>query len=115
MKNKMNFNIIGRVSLIVFIFIGILNQPYGYYEFLRIFVSFISIFLTIEAFKRIKKTGFEYLYLGLSILFNPIFPIYLSKDVWILFDLVSVILLGISLAVDKADYNNIKKKYNVDK
>ncbi|WP_404333104.1 DUF6804 family protein [Mesobacillus maritimus] len=83
------------------ILLGILNQPYSYYEFLRVFVFIISIILTIQSFKKINKIGFEYLYLGIVILFNPIFPIYLSKDVWVIFDLITIILLGISLALDK--------------
>ena len=85
----------------VSIFLGILNQPYLYYEFLRVFVFIISIILTIQAFRKVNKTGFEYLYLGIVILFNPISPIYVSKDVWVIFDVFTIILLGISLAYDK--------------
>ena len=85
----------------VSIFLGILNQPYSYYEFLRVFVFIISIVLTIQAFRKVNKTGFEYLYLAMTILFNPIIPIYLSKDVWVIFDVLTIISLGISLAFDK--------------
>ncbi|KQU13009.1 hypothetical protein ASG65_11705 [Bacillus sp. Leaf13] len=97
----MNFNLIGRILLMVSIFLGILNQPYSYYEFLRVFVFIISIVLTIQAFRKVNKTGFEYLYLAMTILFNPIIPIYLSKDVWVIFDVLTIISLGISLAFDK--------------
>jgi hypothetical protein len=85
----------------VSIFLGILSQPYSYYEFLRVFVFIVAVILTIQGFQKVKKTGFEYLYLGIGILFNPIFPIYLSKDVWVIFDVLTIILLGISLALDK--------------
>lgn len=98
---KTKINVLSRVSLIFLIFIGILKQPYGYYEFLRIFVFLNSIYLTVEAFKNIKKKGFEYLYLSLVILFNPIFPVYATKDIWVLVDIIAVIFLGISLALDK--------------
>jgi hypothetical protein len=97
----MNLSLLARILLMIVIFIGILNQPYSYYQFLRIFVFIISIILTIHGFRKVNKTGFEYLYIGLAILFNPIFPIYLTKEVWVIFDIISVISLGISLALDK--------------
>ncbi|WP_433745154.1 DUF6804 family protein [Falsibacillus pallidus] len=97
----MKFYLLGRVLIIIFVFIGILNQPYTYYEFLRPFVFIISIILTIQAFKKVSKTGYEYLYLSSAILFNPILPIYASRDTWLLFNSITVILFAISLAVDK--------------
>ncbi|MFZ3578311.1 DUF6804 family protein [Virgibacillus sp. DJP39] len=94
---------IARILLIIVIFFGILNQPYSYYEFLRIFVFIISVILTINSFQKVNKSGFEYLYLGLAILFNPIIPIYASKEIWVIFDVVSIILIGTSLSIDKAE------------
>jgi hypothetical protein len=92
-----------RISLIIFILLGVAKMPYGYYQFLRIYVCLLSLFLVIKAFQKGNKNGFEYLYLGLAILFNPILPIYLSKGIWVVFDIAAVILLGVSLALDKAD------------
>ena len=111
-----SFYLISRIFLIVSIFLGILNQPYSYYEFLRPFVFIISIILTIQAFRKDNKTGFEYLYLALTILFNPILPIYLSKEVWVIIDVIIIIALGISLALDKAfdmlPKNEKRNRYN---
>ncbi|AGK53632.1 DUF6804 family protein [Bacillus sp. 1NLA3E] len=92
----------------ILIFIGVFKQPYGYYEFLRIFVFLNSIFLTKEAFKNVKRNGFEYLYLSLLILFNPIIPIYSTKVVWVLLDIISVLLLIITLVFDRPE--NYKKQ-----
>jgi FtsH-binding integral membrane protein len=97
----MKINIYTRIALIITILVGISRQPYAYYEFLRVFVFLVSIFLCIESFKKTIKNGFEYLYLCIAILFNPIFPIYMSKEVWVIFDWASAILIGISLFIDK--------------
>lgn len=92
---------LARIGLLILIFIGILNQPYSYYEFLRVIVFLISIMLVIHSFRKAEKTGFEYLYIGMVVLYNPIFPIYATKDTWVIFNIFTVIPLGISLALDK--------------
>ena len=98
-----------RVSLIFFIFLGILQQPYSYYDFLRIYTCMGSIYLIVDNLRHQTQNRFIFIYLGIAILFNPIFPIYLSKDSWILIDIVSVLFLGISLALDK-NVNNKQSK-----
>lgn len=90
-----------RILVIIVTFLGILNQPYAYYEFLRVFVFIVTIILTIQAFKRVNKNGFEYLYLTTAILYNPIIPIYASKETWVIFNILTIILIGISLSLDK--------------
>lgn len=99
----MNINIFARIILIILILIGILNQPYSYYEFLRVIVFIISIILALHALRNSNKTGFEYLYIAMAILYNPIFPVYLSKDTWVIFNVLTIIPLGISLALDKSE------------
>jgi hypothetical protein len=61
----------------------------------------MGIILSIQAFRKVNKNGFESLYVGITILYNPITPIYASKDIWVLFNVITIILLGISLALDK--------------
>lgn len=97
----MNINILARIILLVLILLGILNQPYAYYEFLRVIVFIISIILSIHSFRNPNKTGFEYLYIGMAILYNPIFPIHATKDTWVIFNILTIIPLGLSLALDK--------------
>ena len=72
------------ILVAIFLFIGILNFPYGYYTFLRIFVTISSIYLFL-----MKKSQLSVVGLLIAILFNPVFPIYLSKDIWIVIDLIS--------------------------
>lgn len=70
--------------------------PYDYFIFLR-WLIFISAFFGISIFL-IKGNFVGYLFFsGVAILFNPIFPIHSTKDVWIILDLLTAALFLISM------------------
>ena len=71
---------------------GAFNLPYGYYTFLRIAVTLYTLLLAFYAHDR-SKTNIVILFIGIAILFNPLIPIYLSKDIWRIIDIVTAILL----------------------
>ncbi len=76
----------------VFLFIALLNLPIGYYTFMRIGVT-IALILLIR--KEIEKgiNTWVILFGIITILFNPILPIYLgSKSSWIPIDTISGII-----------------------
>ena len=104
--SKMNITMVARILVIVFLLLGILNQPYEYYGLLRIFVSIVAIFLTIIAFKKVNKTGFDYTYGVIAILYNSILPIYASKETWVILNILTIIIMGISLAMDKGEFTH---------
>lgn len=70
----------------VFCIIALLPMPYGFYILLRLVITTVAILSIIE----LKKEGnqFWYFFIGVAILFNPIFPIYLSKSIWMPIDLI---------------------------
>lgn len=107
----MNVNILARVLIITVVLIGIINQPYWYYSFLRVTVSIVSLILTILAFKKVNKTGFEYLYVAITFLYNPIIPITATKETWVILNVLTIIAVGISLALDKGE-SEIDKSIN---
>lgn len=70
--------------------IGAFPLPYGYYTLLRIVACIVFGLLSYGAF--IKSN----IILGaiaalFAIVFNPIIPVYLSKDVWTVIDIVGAI------------------------
>jgi hypothetical protein len=93
-----------RIVLIVLLLIGIGKLPYGYYEFLHIFVSFVCVYLFVTEIKKVKKVGIEYLYGGMIVLFNPLIPFELTKAGWMFFDAVSAIALVITI------YYNLERR-----
>lgn len=64
--------------------------PYGIYILLRIVVSFSSAFIIYENYKRTNNVNTTIVIFSIIlIIFNPIFPIRLSKEMWLPIDLVS--------------------------
>ncbi len=72
----------------VLLCLGVLKLPYGYYTLLRIIVTISAM---INAYNFFEESNMEKVYLFgfLAILFNPLIPIYLGKELWILIDLVA--------------------------
>lgn len=74
---------------------------YGYYELLRIVVSVTGL-LNIYQIIRYKIKGGPIIMIIITVLFNPIIPVNLSKDTWIFLDFISAIcMFVISSEFDK--------------
>ena len=72
--------------------IAVFPLPYGYYTFLRISVSIIG---CIAAFDLVNKGNpLWVIFAGVVVLFNPIIPIHLSRDIWFFIDLIVAGLFG---------------------
>lgn len=61
--------------------------PYGYYILLRWTVSISALLLTYKYYG-LKKHLLMIVFGVISILFNPIAPIYLNKELWIIIDFI---------------------------
>ena len=67
--------------------LGILPLPYGFYIFLRLIVTIVSLF---AAFKIVERQSNSFwILIIISILFNPIIPVFLFKLAWIPIDLIT--------------------------
>jgi len=91
----MNFKTI-RLIAAGLLFIGILELPYGYYILLRIVICILSV---ITAFISSESNSKSWMWLFgiIAILFNPIIPIYLEKEIWIVIDFIVAIIFIISI------------------
>ena len=66
--------------------LAVLPLPYGFYTFLRLAVSVAGVFAAIELR---REDNFLWLLFGaIVLLFNPIIPIYLTREVWFPIDLI---------------------------
>ncbi|WP_415390296.1 DUF6804 family protein [Porticoccus sp. Uisw_050_02] len=64
----------------ILLFIAIFGLPYGYYTLLRLVVTGISIY---AAFFLFERDSFNFwAFLGIALLFNPLIPVHLSREVW---------------------------------
>jgi len=74
----------------VLLFLALAKLPIGYYTFLRIVITFVSVFIIVEQYKK-KTVNFWVVAFGIiAILFNPIIPVYLyKKALWMPVDVVT--------------------------
>ena len=69
-----------------FLFLAPLSLPYGYYTLLRLVITIIGgIFAVIYFMKEHSPLRFAltFLFGFIALLFNPIVPVYLSREVWL--------------------------------
>jgi len=91
-------------SILLFLSIG--NLPIGYFTFLRIAITIISIIMVISEYK--NEINGTVIFFGITtIIFNPIFPVYLgSKSAWVPIDLIcGFIFLVFAIKPNKINKN----------
>ncbi len=82
-----------RVSFLcaILLFLAVLKLPMEYYRFLRVIVFVGALLIVIKNYK--EQLFWVFLFIGIAILFNPVFPIYLYKhSIWMPIDIVVGIL-----------------------
>lgn len=93
---KMNkIQIILKVIAIVLLIIAIFPCNYGYYMFLRLVCCGIFAYFTFDYYEK-EIEPWIWIFGGLAIVFNPILPLHLGKELWMIVDGISVILIGVS-------------------
>jgi hypothetical protein len=70
--------------------------PYGYYTLLRLVVCGTGTYISYISFKN-EKQIIGFLAILVALLFNPIIPIYLDKEIWVIIDLFVAIFFGVSI------------------
>lgn len=70
--------------------------PYPYFQILRWVVMGVAIYNAYRA-EGLEKTQWVYIMGAIAILFNPLFPIYFQKDTWVILDLITAILMFVSI------------------
>ncbi|MFH1373314.1 MAG: DUF6804 family protein [bacterium] len=64
------------------------NNPYSYYQTLRLVVCGVSTFLAWAAHRE-GKEGWSVALGMVAVIFNPIIPIHLSRSIWAVIDLAT--------------------------
>ncbi|OGG39134.1 hypothetical protein A3I34_02830 [Candidatus Jorgensenbacteria bacterium RIFCSPLOWO2_02_FULL_45_12] len=95
MKNFLKQNWF-KIIAVIFLLGALGNWPYGYYQLLRWFVSVVGIYVVYLVYNN-RKDFWAWIFGAIAILFNPIFPIYLSKSVWQPIDIIVAIIFFVSI------------------
>ncbi len=74
------------------LFVGVLPLSIGYYTLLRLVVTAAAAYIAYDTFQNDKQSGWMWVFGFVAILFNPLIPIYLDKEIWMVIDFVVAIL-----------------------
>ena len=96
MKANKNKNIAIIIS-VIFLFLALLEGwPYGFFTLLRLVVFGTTAYLTWLAY-RSEKQAWIWIFCFLALVFNPVIPLHLGRDLWIAIDLLVAVFLLISI------------------
>lgn len=91
----MNYNTL-KIVLAVILFICIFDMPYGYYQFVRIAMTFGFSYLAYSANKLNKDNEFIP-YIVAVMVFQPFATVHLSKITWNVIDVITGVGLLVTL------------------
>ena len=81
--NKNSLNLFLIVPAILLILAPLISFPYGFYMFLRLIVTITSIIIVIYNIKAAGGVNETTILFGLiAILYNPIIPVNLTREIW---------------------------------
>ena len=78
---------------IVFLGLALLPLPYAYYMLLRVAIFGISAYLAVAAFSS-GRTGLTWALAINALVYNPVFPVHMTKDGWTIINLLTIGLLS---------------------
>ena len=97
-KDETNFIKYLIILSILMLFGAIAEWPYGYYIILRWITCITSILVVVQAFEK-NIDWAKVVFAIITIFFNPLAPIYLSRSTWIPLDIVTAILFIFAIRI----------------
>jgi hypothetical protein len=88
----------------IMLFLALAPWPYGYYQLLRFVVCGVSVYVAFIAYNW-QKIWATFLFGFIAVLFNPLIPIHLSRELWQPIDTICAIIFLIAILILK----NIKE------
>ena len=81
------------IACMAILAIALLPLPYTYYMLLRVVIFGVSAYLAITAFSA-GKTELTWVLAINALIYNPIFPVHMTKDGWVVINLLTISLFG---------------------
>ena len=72
------------VGAAVVLMLALARWPYGYYQFLRVFVFFAGIFVGVVLRQSSDgtKQNLSWALFATALIFNPLLPVHLPREIW---------------------------------
>ncbi len=84
-------------TAVVFLLGALAPWPYGYFVFLRWVVCFAALMVAFRAHE-IERLWALWTFGLVALLFNPLIPIYLTRELWAPIDLLTAVLFAVAIA-----------------
>jgi len=101
-EEHIEYRSIAAAISVFMLFLAIPRLPYAYYIFLRWVVSATALFSAWAAYE-CRRKPWVFVMGGIAILFNPIIPVHLSKETWIVIDFTAAIVFLASIFLIKPE------------
>jgi len=72
------------------------DNPYEYYTLLKWVCCCVFLYLARKAFKQ-KQEGWIWILIILALFYNPIFPVHLTREIWTIVNIVTIIIIQSSV------------------
>ena len=91
--NKVPLTLIFLIPGFLLIAAPLISFPYGFYTFLRLTISISAGFIIYLRSKKINKVDtLSIIFAVIVILYNPIIPIHLTREIWMPINFISAIV-----------------------
>jgi len=93
-----------RVCLLINIFClltALFQMPYQYYMLLRVIVASVCVFAAFEIYKQSHNSSWVIVFLMIAIIYNPIFPVRLGREVWAIVNLGTIAVFVYALKLSR--------------
>lgn len=101
--------LIVRVITSIMLFWALLANPYSYYNILRIVVCAVCVYAVVKSIS-VEKNKWAWVFGVLAFVFNPIIPVHLDREAWAIIDVISGIVILISIFFIRSDENAEQNK-----
>ena len=82
--NKNSIYLFFLIPIILLFLAPLISFPYGFYTFLRIIISLTSAIIIYQCYKNFNGINeYSIIFTLTLILYNPLIPIYLSREMWL--------------------------------
>lgn len=105
MRKKLQPIIIMKIVAIIMLFWALADNPYFYYQILHWVICWLAVYLTYLAYQN-KKNIWIWLFAISAVCFNPILPIYFSREIWSVLDILVAVMILISIFKTKNSISN---------
>ena len=107
MKNKIKTITIVKIIAIIMLFGAFADNQYGYYQILRWVISGVTGYSAYLAYEQ-GKNNWTWIMAINAILYNPIATIHLNRETWSILNIITAIIIFISIFKIKVVAKNDK-------